>query len=109
MSQVVDASALEWRPARPDVAHGVYGKTLLANGTKVVLTRVEPGGGFAAHRDDYGHLFYFLGGEGVVWVGEKQFQAQAGLVVQVTAGDPHAYENTGAEDMTLISINVPVI
>jgi len=27
--------------------------------------------------------------------------------VRVAAGEAHAYENTGAEDLTLISINVP--
>ena len=107
MGQVSDVAALEWQPVRPDVARGVYGKTLLADSVKVVLTRVAPGGRFSTHRDDYAHLFYFLGGEGVVWVGEERFQARAGLVVRVAAGIAHAYENTGTEDLTLISINLP--
>ena len=107
MGKAVDVTPLEWRPVRPDVAREVYGKTLLADGVKVVLTRVAPGGGFSVHRDDYGHLFYFLGGEGLVWVGEKRFKAQAGLAVRVMADEAHAYENTGAGDLTLISINVP--
>lgn len=63
---------LEWQPVRPDVARGVYGKTLLADGVKVVLTRLAPGARFSMHRDSYDHLFYFLGGEGLVWVEEKQ-------------------------------------
>jgi len=107
MGQVVDAAELEWQPVRLDVARGVYGKTLLADGVKVVLTRVVPDGRFSAHRDDYAHLFYFLGGQGLVWKGEQQFQARAGLAVHVAAGVAHAYENTGTEDLTLISINVP--
>lgn len=93
---------------KPDVARGVFGKTLLADGVKVVLTRVAPGGKFEMHRDDYGHLFYFLSGEGIVWVGEQQFAAHAGLVVQVSAGEDHAYENAGNEDLMLISLNIPI-
>ena len=107
MGEIVDVTSLSWRPVRPDVAREAYGKTLLAEGVKVVLTRVVPGGGFSAHRDNYGHLFYFLGGEGLVWVEERQFQARAGLAVRVAAGEAHAYENTGTDDLVLISVNVP--
>lgn len=107
MKTRVDVTSLEWQPVRPDVARGVYGKTLLAEGVKVVLTRVAPGGRFSMHQDDYGHLFYFLDGEGLVWVGEKRFKAQAGLAVRVAAGEAHAYENTGTKALTLISVNVP--
>lgn len=106
--KVFEAVSLEWQPVRPDIARGVFGKTLLDGKTKAVLTRVAPGGKFEKHRDDYGHLFYFLGGEGVVWVGEQQFAAHAGLVVQVSAGEDHAYENAGNEDLTLISLNIPI-
>ena len=107
MGEVVDVASLEWQPVRPDVADGVYGKTLLADGIKVVLTRVTPGGKFSVHRDDYGHLFYFLSGQGLVSVDERQFEVQPGLVVQVAAGEAHAYKNTGRGDLMLISINVP--
>jgi quercetin dioxygenase-like cupin family protein len=108
MGETVDTASLEWQPVRPDVAQRVYGKTLLADGVKVVLTRVEPGGKFSIHRDDdYGHLFYFLCGRGVVLVGKDQFEARPGVVVQVAAGEDHAYENAGTEDLKLISINVP--
>ena len=107
MGQVFQITAKEWQPIRPNVAQGVYGKTLLAEGAKVVLTRVEPGGRFSTHRDDYGHLFYFLEGEGVVCVQDQRHLARPGLVVRVNAGEPHAYENTGDQDLLLISVNVP--
>lgn len=107
MSEVFDLAALEWQPVRPDVARGVYGKTLLGEGVKVVLTRVEPGGRFDRHRDDYGHLFCFLSGQGVVQMGERTVEARPGLVVRVSAGESHAYENAGLEDLVLISVNVP--
>ena len=89
------------------MANGVYGKIMLAEGVQAMLVRVTPGGGFPPHRDGYGHLFYFLTGEGVVRIEENAYAARPGLVVQVTAGESHAYENTGEADLTLISLNVP--
>lgn len=107
MSEMLDALSLGWEAVRPDVAHGVYGKTLLPGDTKVVLTRVAPGGKSSTHEDPYAHLFYFLSGQGVVRVGGKQFPARAGVTVKVLAGEPHEYENTGVEDLLLISMNLP--
>ena len=106
MGEIVDATVLEWQPVRSDVATGVFGKTLLANGLKVVLTRVAPGGRFSVHRDDYGHLFYFLSGQGLVSVGGKEFEIRPGLAVKVMEGEDHAYENTGTEELMLISVNI---
>jgi len=108
MGEIIDVTSLEWQPVRPDVAESVFGKTLLADGVKIVLTRVEPGGKFSVHRDDYDHLFYFFSGQGVVLVGERQFEARPGLVVRIEAGESHAYENTGTKDLVLLSVNLPV-
>ncbi len=107
MSEVFDVARIEWERVRPDVTQGVYGKTLLGDGVKIVLTRVAVGGKFDMHRDSYGHLFYFLTGEGVVRVEGKQFKAMPGLTVRIPAGEEHSYENTGKGDLVLISANVP--
>lgn len=107
MGDFLETSSLDWRPLRPDVAHGVFGATLLGNGTTMMLVRVEAGGGFANHRDGYGHLFYFLAGEGIVRVGDREVPATPGLVVRVAAGEDHSYGNSGAGELTLISVNVP--
>lgn len=106
-SNIFNISALEWRPVRTDVTQGVFGKTLLDEKVKTVLTRVEPGGKFRTHTDSYAHFFYFLSGEGAVQVGEQFFAATAGVFVQVAAGEQHSYENTGTTDMLLISMNLP--
>jgi mannose-6-phosphate isomerase-like protein (cupin superfamily) len=108
MGKVFDAASLDWQPVRPDVARGVYGKTLLEDSVKFVLTRVAADGRFDMHQDNYGHLFYFLSGEGLVWVRDKRFKAVPGLVVKVATGESHAYENTGDIDLMLISVNIPV-
>jgi mannose-6-phosphate isomerase-like protein (cupin superfamily) len=107
MSEVFQMDSLEWQVLRPEMTKEVYAKLMLADEVKVMLVRVAPGGGFRSHRDGYGHLFYFLSGNGVVRVGESEHAARTGLVVQVTAGEPHSYENTGETDLTLLSINVP--
>lgn len=106
MSRYFEVDALEWQPVRPDDAQGVFAKTLLT-GVRMTLTRVAPGGGFYLHTDDYGHLFYFLAGKGIVKVGEEEFPVKPGTVVQVTAGESHSYVNMGTEELLLISVNLP--
>ena len=107
MGEAFDVVSLEWQPIRPDVARKVYGKSLLTDGVKVILTRVDVGGKFDKHQDNYGHLFYFLSGNGIVRVQDKCFKVVPGMTVRVTAGEPHSYENTGNQDLVLISVNIP--
>jgi mannose-6-phosphate isomerase-like protein (cupin superfamily) len=107
MGSFFNITTVEWKPVRPEIANGVFGRTMLDGKVKAVLTRVEPGGKFKMHADAYAHLFYFLSGEGTVWVGSKRTEARAGVVVQVEAGEAHAYENTGTEDLVLLSLNLP--
>ena len=107
MVEVFNVASLDWQPIRPDMAHGVYGKSLMKDGIKIILTRVSPGGKFDCHQDKYGHLFYFLSGDGILRVQAKEFKVAPGLIVRVNAGEPHAYENTGNLDLMLISVNIP--
>jgi quercetin dioxygenase-like cupin family protein len=107
MGTLFNVSTMEWKPVRPEITNGVSGKTILDGKVKAVLTRVAPGGKFAMHADAYAHVFYFLGGEGSVWIGGKQSEVRPGVVVQVDAGEAHAYENTGKDDMVLVSLNIP--
>ena len=107
MSQVTEVASLQWEAVRPEVTHDIFGRTLLAGDVKVVLTRVAPGGEFRMHQDKYGHLFYFLSGEGVVRMKDQEFKAKPGLIVRVLPGEAHAYANTGTEDLMLISLNLP--
>ncbi len=107
MGEFRDPSSIEWQPVRPDVARGVFGKALLSDPVRIVLTRVAPGGAFTEHRDGYGHFFFFLSGTGRVRVGERCEDVGAGAAVRVKAGQAHSYENTGASDLTLLSVNLP--
>jgi len=107
MSDIFKANDQEWQPVRPEMTNGVYGKTLLDDSVKIVLTCVTRGGSFSPHRDPYGHLFYFLAGEGIVHVEGTELRTGPGLVVRVAPGELHSYENTGSGDLTLISVNLP--
>jgi mannose-6-phosphate isomerase-like protein (cupin superfamily) len=107
MSSLFDLSTIAWKPVRPEITTGVFGRLMLDGNVKAVLTRVEPGGKFTMHADSYAHLFYFLAGEGTVWIGDKQSPVRTGTVVQVDAGEMHAYENAGKQDLILLSMNIP--
>ena len=107
MDEIFNITSLEWQPIRPDITHGVYGKSLLTEGIKLTLTRVSAGGKFDKHQDKYGHLFYFLSGEGIVQIQDKQYKITPGLVVKIAAGELHSYENTSDIDLMLISVNMP--
>lgn len=107
MSSAFQLNDLPWKPVRPAITSGVYGKALLDASTKVVYTRVDPGGSFAPHVDGYGHLFYVLSGEGVAEAGGCSYRLEPGVVLQISAGEEHAYRNTGAGTLELLSLNLP--
>lgn len=107
MENFQDIDSLPWGPVRPELTQGVTGKTLLDGPTKVVLTRVEPGGRFSLHRDPYGHLFYILEGHGHIQVGDRESAVSAGFVVQVEPGELHGYVNLGPDELLLLSLNLP--
>jgi mannose-6-phosphate isomerase-like protein (cupin superfamily) len=107
MGKITDVDLLEWEAVRPDVARGVYGKTLLDGGVKLVLTRVQPGGGFTVHRDGYSHLLYFIGGSGKIGIGGKEVRIKPGLAVRVEAGEEHWYTSSAGEELMLLAVNLP--
>ncbi len=107
MGAFLDTHTLKEQAVRPDVASDVFGRVLLDGATKVVLTRVAPGGRFASHRDPYAHLFYILEGQAKVRAGEEERTLGPGAVVRVEAGEIHGYENCGTEDLVLLSLNLP--
>jgi len=106
MARLVDPSALDWQPVRPELTAGVTGKALLEAATRVMLTRVAPGGVFRPHRDSYDHLFYILSGQALATVGVQEYHLDCGMSLQVDAGELHSYENRGEAELLLISINL---
>ena len=101
----------EWSKVRPDIATSIFSKALLPkkwSDTKMVLTKVLPGGEFKDHIDDYHHILFFLQGTGSVTVAKKEYEISSNLVVEVPAGVNHSYKNKGKDELLLITVNIPV-
>ncbi|MFO7835192.1 MAG: cupin domain-containing protein [Candidatus Thorarchaeota archaeon] len=95
---------------REEITEGIVGFPLvsgLASGTKITLTQVEPKGEFSEHRDDYHHVLYFISGNGVGWLDDKEYDIMPGKLVQIPKGAVHGYRNNSNEMMTLLTINIP--
>ena len=107
MAKLIDPRAADWQPVRPELTTGITGKLLLDGATKVVLTRVAPGGIFRPHRDSYGHLFHILSGQVLARVEAQEYRLSAGMSLQVDVGELHGYENCGTAELLLISLNLP--
>ena len=107
MAKLIDSNSGEWQPVRPELTSGITGKLLLDGTTKMVLTRVAPGGVFRPHRDSYGHLFHILSGQALAMVEAQEYRLAAGMSLQVDAGELHGYENCGEEELLLVSLNLP--
>jgi len=107
MAKVIDSRSSDWQSVRPELTTGVAGKLLLDGATKMVLTKVNPGGAFRPHCDGYGHLFYILSGQALAKVEAQEYRLAAGMSLQVDAGELHGYENCGQDDLLLISLNLP--
>jgi len=100
----------DFEVVRDEITEGVFGFPLvpaLSSGTKITLTRVKPQGEFSEHRDDYYHVLYFISGNGVGWLDDKQYDIMPGRLVQIPKGNPHGYRNDSGETMTLLTINIP--
>ncbi len=109
--RVYRLEAPDWKLIRPDCAKGISGKAIAPKGVRdmdVTVTRVERGGEFAVHTDPYHHIFYFFQGEGEVRLGEDVYPAEPQTIVEVPAGEVHAYRNTGDTEMILLTLNIPV-
>ena len=99
---------MEWADTRKDLTSKILTKELAPKNIKIekmVLTKVEPGGIFKAHVDNYHHIFYFLTGNGKLMIDNKQYPIKPEIIVTISAGTPHGYENTGKNDLMLITIN----
>ena len=101
----------DWKPIRPEFTRGIVGKGLAPKGTKnidVTVTRVEPDGEFSLHHDPYHHVFYVFQGEGEVRLGEDVYPIGPETVVEIPAGEVHAYRNKGGAELILLTLNIPV-
>ncbi|MHA2500828.1 MAG: cupin domain-containing protein [Candidatus Hodarchaeales archaeon] len=108
--RLYELSDLEWKVLRENLTEKVFGKSLIPQdltNVKIILTKVEPGGEFSLHKDPYHHVFYFITGRGVGWLGNQTYPIQPETIVDVPAGVSHGYKNTGKTDLMLLTVNIP--
>jgi quercetin dioxygenase-like cupin family protein len=74
--------------------------------TRLSLTRIEAGGTFGPHIDDYEHVFVVLRGSGEVMVGKERRGIVPGDVITTRIREPHGLWADAEEELVLVSSNV---
>lgn len=74
--------------------------------TRLAITRIEAGGSFGPHVDDYGHVICVLEGRGELKVGGRRVPASPGTVMVTEPGEPHGMFATAGEPFVLVAANV---
>jgi quercetin dioxygenase-like cupin family protein len=108
--RVYDIEKQDFAVTRRSLAEGISGLSLIPTNLtniKLTLTKVEPGGKFSLHKDEYHHVLYFLSGTGIGWLEEEQYDIKPGRIAEIPAGTLHGYTNSSNEIMTLITLNIP--
>ncbi|MDA1348800.1 MAG: cupin domain-containing protein [Chloroflexi bacterium] len=87
--------------------HGFFQETLRLP-VRVAVWELDPGAseGRHAHGDErpLEEMYYFLEGEGVMWMGEDEVAVSAGEAVLAPAGVDHGLRNTGDRTMRLVIV-----
>ncbi|MBD3351491.1 MAG: cupin domain-containing protein [Candidatus Lokiarchaeota archaeon] len=71
---------------------------------------MKPGTKMGAHgHNEVEETFYFLSGEGNIYINDKAYPAKAGDVYYLEPKEKHDIENTGDDDMKLVFIKHPYL
>ena len=100
-----DFAAVQRSEAKAVASHVLLG---LEQGgrTRLAVTRIEPGGSFGPHVDDYGHVICVLEGRGELKVGGRRTPAAPGTIMVTEPGEPHGMFATEGEPFVLVAANV---
>ena len=110
MGRIYEVGTGEFNAVQRSEAKSVASHVLLdlaAGGrTRLAVTRIEPGGSFGPHVDDYGHVICVLEGHGELKVGGRRTPASPGTVMVTEPGEPHGMFATAGEPFVLVAANV---
>ena len=85
MGRIYDMSEAQFNAVGRSEARQVASHQLLGveegGRTRLAITRIEPGGSFGPHVDDYGHVICVLEGHGELKVGGRRTPAGPGTVM----------------------------
>ncbi len=110
MGRIYELSDAEFKAVARSEARRVASHELLAaeqgGRTRLAITRIEPGGSFGPHVDDYGHVICVLEGHGELKVGGRRTDAGPGTVMVTEPGEPHGMFAGRDEPFVLLAANV---
>lgn len=99
--------------ARQGVSHNpeiekvvLAGKAELPHVTQIAIATLRPGQVASRNQhQDMGELFYFLSGNGIVELGNRNHSVRAGSIVKALPPTPHTIWNLDkSEDLTLMTV-----
>lgn len=111
MGEIYDVSGVEaWRTVERDGAHEVLSHLLLGvedgGRTRLAITKIEPGGTFGPHVDDYGHVICVVEGHGEMKVGGRRQPVGPGSIMRTEPGEPHGMWASEDEPLVMLAANV---
>jgi mannose-6-phosphate isomerase-like protein (cupin superfamily) len=72
------------------------------------ISSYEPKGHVEVHAHERAeHVYYILGGKGVMTLGDRTFVVEPHTAIFIPPGLAHAIDNTGLENLVFIVVNVP--
>lgn len=83
------------------------GKASLKVGYSLAHGYLDPGKRSLWHRLQSSEVYYFIGGQGVITVGERLVEVKAGAVVYVPPGTKQSLANTSTEMMEFLCLVDP--
>lgn len=110
MGQIYDPRSRDWKSVERDSAEEVRSHLLLpleqGGKTRLAITRIEAGGTFGPHIDDYAHVFCVLEGHGRVTVGKDGRDVSPGDVILTDVKEPHGLWASDDEALVLVAANI---
>jgi quercetin dioxygenase-like cupin family protein len=73
--------------------------------TQVSATRINAGGSYDRHVDDYSQVFCVLEGRGEAEVGGKRTPLEPGVILRTTAGEPHGLWAAPDRPLVVLTVN----
>ena len=110
MGAVYNPKEAHWKTVERRGAEAVTSHVLLpldeGGKTRLALTKIEAGGAFGPHVDDYGHVFCVLTGKGEVMIGKDRHGVAPGDVIITEVEEPHGLFADADEPLVLVAANV---
>lgn len=72
----------------------------------VFLLNALPGAGPGLHRHPYDEIQFVQSGKGLWTVDGRQFEAGAGDILVIKAGEIHGFKNTGTEPLVQLDVHL---